>query len=72
MGKEIVINVNPFETRVALLENGSLSEIFIERTKEKGFTGNIYRGRVTKVLPGMQVAFVDIGLKRQGFPISAI
>ncbi len=67
MGKEMVINVNRFEIRVAILENHNLSEIFIERTGEAGITGNIYRGKVTKVLPGMQVAFVDIGQKRSGF-----
>jgi ribonuclease G len=67
MSKEIVINVNPFETRVALLENNNLAEIFVERTREKGITGNIYKGRVTKILPGMQVAFVDIGLPKAGF-----
>lgn len=67
MGSEIIINVEPYETRVALLENRSISEIYIERTKEKGIAGNIYRGRVTKVLPGMQVAFVDVGLEKSGF-----
>jgi ribonuclease G len=67
MGNEIIINVRPYETRVALLENRNLSELFIERPKERGLTGNIYRGRVTKILPGMQVAFVDIGLERSGF-----
>jgi len=67
MSKEIVINVNPFETRVAFLENGSLTEIFIERVGAKSVTSNIYRGKVRKVLPGMQVAFVDIGLERAGF-----
>ena len=67
MSKEIVINVNPFETRVALLENGNLAEIFVERIREKGISGNIYKGRVTKILPGMQVAFVDIGLPKAGF-----
>ena len=67
MGSEIIINVRPYETRVALLEDRNLSELYIERSKEKGLTGNIYRGRVTKVLPGMQVAFVDLGLERSGF-----
>ena len=67
MGSEIVINVRSYETRVALLENRNLSELFIERTTEGGLTGNIYRGKVTKILPGMQVAFVDIGLERSGF-----
>ncbi len=67
MGTEIIINVEPYETRVALLENRTVQEIFIERAKERGIAGNIYRGRVTKVLPGMQVAFVDIGLDKSGF-----
>lgn len=67
MGNEIIINVEPFETRVAVLENRSVSEIFIERTTERRMAGNIYRGRVTKVLPGMQVAFVDVGLEKSGF-----
>jgi len=67
MSKEIVINVSPFETRVALLENRNLAEIFVERKDSKGIAGNIYKGRVTKILPGMQVAFVDIGLEKAGF-----
>ena len=67
MSKEIVINVSPFETRVALLENRNLAELFIERKDSKGIAGNIYKGRVTKILPGMQVAFVDIGLEKAGF-----
>jgi ribonuclease G len=67
VGNEIIINVEPFETRVAVLENRSINEIFIERTTQRRIAGNIYRGRVTKVLPGMQVAFVDIGLEKSGF-----
>lgn len=67
MGTEIIINVESYETRVAVLEQGGVSEIFIERTKERRIAGNIYRGKVTKVLPGMQVAFVDIGLEKSGF-----
>lgn len=67
MSCEIIINVRQYETRVALLEDGTLSEIFIERATDRGITGNIYRGKVTKVLPGMQVAFVDIGLEKSGF-----
>jgi ribonuclease G len=67
MGSELIINVTSLETRVALLENGILSELHIERESDKGITGNIYKGRVTRVLPGMQAAFVDIGLNRSAF-----
>ena len=67
MASEIVINSNPREIRVALVENNQLAEIFIEHKSKKGIVGNIYKGVVTKVLPGMQVAFVDIGLERAGF-----
>ena len=67
MASEIIINSNPRETRVALVENNQLAEIFIEHKAKKGIVGNIYKGLVTKVLPGMQVAFVDIGLEKAGF-----
>jgi len=67
MASEIVINSNSREIRVALVENNQLAEIFIEHKFQKGIVGNIYKGVVTKVLPGMQVAFVDIGLERAGF-----
>ncbi|MDH3525937.1 MAG: ribonuclease G [Gammaproteobacteria bacterium] len=67
MSEEILINVTPRETRVALVENGVLQEIFIERTARLGLVGNIYKGRVCRVLPGMQAAFVDIGLERAAF-----
>jgi ribonuclease G len=67
MSEEILINVTPRETRVALVENGVLQEIFIERTGRRGLVGNIYRGKVCRVLPGMQAAFVDIGLERAAF-----
>ncbi|MCX8043700.1 MAG: Rne/Rng family ribonuclease [Desulfobacterota bacterium] len=67
MATEIVINVTAHETRVALLENGSLAELHIEREFEKSIVGNIYKGRVQRVLPGMQAAFVDIGLDRAAF-----
>jgi ribonuclease G len=67
MSSEILINSNPREIRVALMENHQVSEIFIEHKTNKGIVGNIYRGKVTKVLPGMQVAFVDIGLEKAGF-----
>ena len=67
MREEILINVTPQETRVATLENGMLQEIYIERVKNKGIVGNIYVGRVVRVLPGMQAAFVDVGLDRTAF-----
>src|ERR671925_304711 len=67
MGSEIVIDTTSHETRVALLENGSVTELYVEREKDKGIVGNIYKGIVTKILPGMQAAFVDLGLRRAGF-----
>jgi len=67
MSEEILINVTPRETRVAVVENGVLQEIFIERTSRRGMVGNIYRGKVVRVLPGMQAAFIDIGLERTAF-----
>jgi ribonuclease G len=63
----ILVNAEPFETRVALYENGALTEIHIERESERSIVGNIYKGRVLRVLPGMQAAFVDIGLERSAF-----
>src|SRR5690606_24660284 len=60
-------NVSPVETRVALVENGVAQELFIERSHGKGYVGNIYKGKIVRVLPGMQAAFVDIGLERTGF-----
>jgi ribonuclease G len=67
MANEIIINVTRQETRVALLEDRVLVEIYIERTKDRGIMGNIYKGKVVKVLPGMQAAFVDIGLEKASF-----
>src|SRR5919202_3251421 len=67
MGSEILIDTTSHETRVALLENGSVTELYVEREKDKGIVGNIYKGIVTKILPGMQAAFVDLGLRRAGF-----
>ena len=67
MSEEILINVTPWETRAALVENGVLQEIYIERTRRRGLVGNIYKGRVSRVLPGMQAAFIDIGLERTAF-----
>jgi ribonuclease G len=67
MSIEIVINAVKEETRVALLENKIVTELFIDRKKDHGIVGNVYKGRVVKVLPGMQSAFVDIGLERAAF-----
>ncbi len=67
MGSEIVINACPEETRVALLENKIVTELYIDRKKDRGIVGNIYKGRVVKVLPGMQAAFVDIGTEKAAF-----
>ena len=67
MPKELVISAAPHETRVAILEDGQLCEIYIEREKEFALVGSIYKGRVTRVLPGMQSAFVEIGLDSDAF-----
>jgi len=67
MSEEILINVTPQETRVAVVENGVLQEVHIERSRARGIVGNIYKGRITRILPGMQAAFVDIGLDRAAF-----
>ena len=67
MSEEILINVTPRETRVALVENGMLQELHIERATRRGVVGNVYKGRVQRVMPGMQAAFVDIGLDRAAF-----
>jgi ribonuclease G len=67
MSDELLINVTPMECRVALIENGTVNELFIERTVKRGLVGNIYKGKVVRVLPGMQAAFVDIGLSRTAF-----
>lgn len=67
MSTEILINVTPQETRSALVENGVLQEVSIERNRRQGIVGNIYKGRVSRVLPGMEAAFVDIGLDRAAF-----
>ncbi|MEO8995913.1 MAG: ribonuclease E/G, partial [Nitrosospira sp.] len=67
MNSEILVNVTPQETRVAVVEHGAVQELHIERTSSRGIVGNIYKGRVTRVLPGMQSAFVDIGLDRAAF-----
>ena len=67
MYKQIVINITEHETRVALLEDGNIAELFIEREDASDIAGNIYKGRVQRVLPGMQAAFVDIGLEQAAF-----
>ncbi len=67
MSEDILVNVTPQETRVAVVEHGSVQELHIERTRSRGLVGNIYMGRVARVLPGMQSAFVDIGLDRAAF-----
>jgi len=66
-GNEIIINYSPHETRVAVLQGGRLVEFSIERPKDRGLSGNIYKGKVARVLPGMQAAFVDVGLERTAF-----
>ena len=67
MTAEILVNIGPRESRAALLENGVLQELFIERASRRGLVGNVYKGRVSRVLPGMQAAFVDAGLERTAF-----
>ena len=67
MSIELIINVRHYETRVALIENGTVSELYIERSGERSIAGNIYKGRVVRVLPGMQAAFVDIDLDKAAF-----
>jgi ribonuclease G len=67
MTKEMIISSSAHETRVAILEDDQIAEIFIEREHQRGVVGNLYKGRVSKVLPGMQSAFVDLGLERDGF-----
>ena len=62
MESKIIVNAEKFETRVAIMENGVLAEFFIERKTEKSIVGNIYKGVIKKVLPGMQAAFIDIGI----------
>lgn len=67
MSEEILINVTAVETRVALLENGMLQDVYVERSANRGIVGNIYLGKVVRVLPGMQAAFIDIGLEKASF-----
>ncbi len=67
MSEEILANVTPHETRVALIENGVLQEVYLQRTTHSGVAGNVYLGSVQRVLPGMQAAFIEIGLQRTAF-----
>ena len=67
MGEEILINATPSESRVALVESGMLQEVWLERAGHTGYIGNIYMGEVSRVLPGLQAAFVEIGLERTAF-----
>lgn len=67
MDRELIINMEEEETRAALLEDGNLEEIFVERRESRGIVGNIYKGRVETILPGMQAAFVNIGIEKNGF-----
>ncbi len=67
MSTELLVNVTPSETRVALVEHGTLQEVHIERQARRGLVGNIYKGKISRVLPGMQAAFVDIGMDKAAF-----
>ena len=67
MTEDILINITPYETRVAVVLQGAVQELHIERSAQKGFVGNVYLGKVVRVLPGMQSAFIDIGLERAAF-----
>ena len=67
MQQDILINWSPQETRVAVVEHGAVQELQVERTLERGLVGNVYLGKVARVLPGMQSAFIDIGLDRAAF-----
>src|SRR3990172_225833 len=67
MPKEMVVSTSPHETKIAVLEDGQVVEVYYEREKEFTLAGGIYKGRVTRILPGMQSAFVNIGLERDAF-----
>src|SRR5881398_170370 len=67
MTKEMIISSNGHETMVAILEDDLVAEIFVERERQRSIVGNVYKGRVSKVLPGMQSSFIDLGLERDGF-----
>src|SRR6059058_5324650 len=67
MNKEMIVSSNGHETIVAILEDDLVAEVFVERERQRGVVGNVYKGRVSKVLPGMQSSFIDLGLERDGF-----
>src|SRR5215469_2040283 len=67
MQKEMIVSATGHETQVAILEEDQVAEVFVERERNRGVVGNVYKGRVSKVLPGMQSSFIDIGLERDGF-----
>ena len=67
MSAELIVNAKLYETRVALVENGQVVELYVERSSDRGIAGNIYKGMVVRVLPGMQAAFVDVGLEKAAF-----
>ena len=67
MYKQLIINVTEHETRVALLDDGNIAELYVDRGDDSDIAGNIYKGRVLRVLPGMQAAFVEIGLEKAAF-----
>ena len=67
MTKEMIISSNGHETMVAILEDDLVAEVFVERERQRAVVGNVYKGRVNKVLPGMQSSFIDLGLERDGF-----
>src|SRR5499433_4385852 len=67
MQKEMIVSTNGHETMVAILEDDLVAEVFVERERQRGVVGNVYKGRVSKVLPGMQSSFIDVGLERDGF-----
>ena len=67
MKEEILVNVTPREVRAALVEDGIVQEVLIERANHRGLISNIYKGKVSRVLPGMQAAFIDLGLERTAF-----
>src|SRR5437867_3127571 len=67
MSREIVINATKHESRIAVLDEGQIVELWVERSRQRTVVGNIYKGRVTRVLPGMQSAFVDLGLEKDAF-----
>ena len=71
MSKEIIVNIEEHEKRICFVENGQLEEYYFERSSAQGLTGNIYRGKVTRVMPGIQAAFVNIGRYGSGHALSS-